>query len=198
MAAVALLAGFLAAPGSAAAHVLVDPISSSVGVTQLYIIVVPTEKRSDTIKVEVQFPRALVVLEIQAPAGWKVTPEKDGSGRILGAVWDGGNAPFEQFATFGVLAQNPNAPADLAWSAIQTFGDSSEVQWIGPENSQFPATMTRVRTPGAEVTVADYLAGGAVLLSIAALTLSVLIWRRLRQLESRHAPAQQTLSGRQH
>src|SRR5262249_7858946 len=107
----------------AAAHIIVDPAESLVGKTQLYTIVVPSEKRSDTVQVEVQFPRALVVLQLLAPAGWRVAPERGGSGHIVGAVWEGGSVPFEQFMEFGVLAQNPDGAGDLAWSVVQTYAD---------------------------------------------------------------------------
>jgi uncharacterized protein YcnI len=164
-------------PGVVAAHLIVDPAKSPVGATQLYSIAVPSEKRQDTVKVEVQFPRALVVLQLETPAGWKVTPEK---GRILGAIWEGGTAPADQFVTFGVLAQNPSASADLSWSAIQTYADGSEVQWFGPETSQFPAAVTRVRATGFVPSVADLLATTALVVSVTALTLTVVTWRRLR------------------
>src|SRR5262245_32394993 len=96
LAALAFLAGLLAAPGPVAGHVIVDPEESLPGATQLYTIAVPSEKQTDTVKVEVQFPRALIVLQLQSPSGWSVTPEKDGSGRISGAIWEGGRAPADQ------------------------------------------------------------------------------------------------------
>jgi uncharacterized protein YcnI len=65
--ALASIAAFLALPGSASAHIIVEPASSPVATTQLYTIAVPSEKRSDTVKVEIQFPRPLIVLQLQAP-----------------------------------------------------------------------------------------------------------------------------------
>jgi uncharacterized protein YcnI len=181
----ALLAGLFALPGIASAHLLVVPATSTAGATQLYTIAVPNEKLVDIVKVEVQFPKNLVVLQLQAPPGWRVTPEKEGSsGRILGAIWDGGAAGIDEFVSFAVLAQNPNGSAELSWSAIQTYADGSEVQWFGPQTSQFPATVTRVES-GAEPSLADILAGAALLLSISALGFTLLVWRRLRAIATR-------------
>jgi uncharacterized protein YcnI len=180
VAAGALLLGLFALPSIAAAHIVIDPLTSTAGATQLYTIAVPSEKRLDTTRVEVQFPRNLVILQLQSPPGWHVTPEKDGSsGRILGAIWEGGSTGPDEFTSFGVLAQNPNEPADLSWSAIQTYADGSEVQWFGPESSQFPATVTRVEaSPG--LPLVGILAACALIVSCAALALSAVIWWRLR------------------
>ena len=185
----ASIAAFLAVPDLVSAHIVVEPASSPVATTQLYTIAVPNEKRSDTVKVEVQFPRALVVLQVQAPAGWRVTPEKDGSGHILGAIWEGGAAGLDEFASFGVLAQNPNGSADLSWSAIQTYADGSEVQWFGPESSQFPATVTRVRDASAELLAAQLVAAAALAVGVSALLATLLLWRRVRRRVPRPTPA---------
>jgi uncharacterized protein YcnI len=160
------------------AHIIVSPETSDAGQTQLYMLAVPGEKQSDTVKVEVQFPRTLVVLQLQAPAGWSVSAEKDGSGRILGAVFDGGTIHVEEFASFGVLAQNPSGSADLTWTAIQSYADGSEVQWVGPQTSQFPAALTHIRSPGLEGWLPAVPSVCALLISLAAL--SAVIWHHGR------------------
>jgi uncharacterized protein YcnI len=165
-------------PGTAMAHILVTPDTSDAGQTQLYTLVVPTEKQSNTVKIEVQFPRTLVVLQLQAPSGWAVSPEKDGSGRILGVVFDGGAVPSDEFASFGVLAQNPNSSADLTWTAIQSYADGSEVQWVGSESSQFPAAVTHLRSPGVQAWLPTMASSSALVISLAAL--GAVIWRRGR------------------
>ena len=82
--------GLLGVPATASAHVIVQPSESPAGTTQLFAIAVPSEKRSDTIRVEIQFPRTLIVLQVLAPAGWQVTAQKDGSGRIISEIQDAG------------------------------------------------------------------------------------------------------------
>ncbi len=173
-----LLLLLLTAP--AAAHVVISPVDSVAGATQLYTISVPSERRSETVKIEVQFPRSLVVLQVQAPPGWRVTPQKDNQGRILGATWEGDGVPFEQFVELHVLAQNPRASGDLSWSVIQTYADGNEVQWSAPESGQFPAGVTHVHTAGLELSWPEIAALAALIIALVALVLVVLTWRRVR------------------
>jgi uncharacterized protein YcnI len=176
----ALLAAVFGAAPSALAHVIVSPAESPPGTTQLYTLAVPTETASNNIRVEVQFPRNLAVLQLQAPSGWSVTPETDAPGHIVGAVWNGGSVPSNEFVEVGVLAQNPPSDADLAWSIIQTYADGTETQWIGPETSQFPATVTRVRTPASNVWIAELVAAVAVVVACVSLGFAVYFWWKLR------------------
>ncbi|HEX5078725.1 MAG TPA: DUF1775 domain-containing protein, partial [Geminicoccaceae bacterium] len=97
-----------------------------------------------TVGLEVEFPDALTVVAIDVPPGWRGATHKDREGRIVSASWDGGEIPPKQALEFGVLARNPTEETDLSWQAIQTYQDASEVQWIGPEEAQFPAALTRV------------------------------------------------------
>jgi uncharacterized protein YcnI len=175
LAVLSLVLATLIAPAQALAHVIVQPIESPGHARQQYTIAVPSEKRLATVRVEIQFPPGLLVTELESPSGWRVTPEVSG-GQILGAVWDGGSIPTGQFATFGVLAENPTGPGELVWSAIQTYEDGSEVQWTGPEDSEFPATRTRVQGaagPG----LSDIFAATALAAALAALIVGILAWR---------------------
>ena len=179
----------LAATISVEAHVIVEPAESGPGATQLYTLAVPSERPSETVRIEAQFPRPLVVLQLATPAGWQVTPEKDGAGRILGAVWDGGRTPTGQFVELGVLAQNPEQSSDLSWAVIQTYADGTEAQWIGPPGSQFPAALTRVRGSGFGASTTDLLAAAALVCSLGALALAGLTWRRAPALAAEDAAA---------
>jgi uncharacterized protein YcnI len=170
----------LATPDAVGAHVVIEPAQSPAGATLHYTIVVPGEKHADMVKVEVQFPRPLVVLQLMAPVGWQVTPQKDGTERIVGAVWEGGAVPFDQFVKLGVLARNPRSTTDLSWSVIQMYADGSEVQWLGPETAQFPATITRVRGNAFDMPAAAALAGAALIVSIVALALALRVRRTRR------------------
>jgi len=167
----------LATPDAAIAHPNVQPAESPRGAAERYAIAVPSEKPLATVRLEVQFPHPLTVTELEAPSGWQVTAEKVGTGQILGAVWEGGSIPAGQFATFGVLAQNPNDTTELVWSIIQTYEDGSEVQWTGSESAQFPATRTRIQgaaTPGSS----EILAAAALIISIGGVIIGFLGWRR--------------------
>ena len=167
-------------PEPALAHVEVVPFESAAGATERYGIRVPTEKPIATVRVEVQFPASLRVLDVEAAPGWQVTLQSQADGRLLGAVWDGGSIPAGQFAEFGLRAQNPDGEAQLRWSVIQTYADGSEVQWIGAPNAEFPAATTRVRG-GQVVQSLDPLAGASGLLAVCALVVSALAWRASRR-----------------
>jgi uncharacterized protein YcnI len=112
---------------------------------QRYCIRVPSEKSIATTSVEVQFPDGIEVTQIESPAGWQATAQKDRRSRTASALWQGGSIPPRQFLEFGVVARNPAAEVELAWKAIQTYVDGSEVHWIGPPSAQFPAAITSVR-----------------------------------------------------
>lgn len=119
----------------------------------------PSEKSIATTGLEVQFPETIEVTRLESPAGWQATAQKDRRSRIASALWQGGSIPPRQFLEFGVVARNPAAETELAWKAIQTYADGSEVHWIGPPRAQFPAAITSVR-PGA-TEKADACSGGS-------------------------------------
>ena len=167
-------------PEPALAHVEVVPFESAAGATERYGIRVPTEKPIPTVRVEVQFPASLRVLDVEAAPGWQVALQSQADGRLLGAVWDGGSIPAGQFAEFGLRAQNPDGEAELRWTAIQTYQDGTEAQWVGPASAAFPAATTRVRGRGLGGAI-NPLAGAAALLALAALLVSGLAWRASRR-----------------
>jgi len=145
-----------------------------------YGIRVPTEKPVPTVRVEIEFPSGLRVVDLEASPGWQVTVQTESNGRLIGAVWEGGSIPAGQFAEFGLRAQNPERDAQLRWTVIQTYADGTEAQWIGPPNAEFPAATTRVR--GRQlIDYLDPLAGAAVLLALLALLNAGLALRSTRR-----------------
>ena len=126
---------------------------------QRYCIRVPSEKSIATTRLEVQFPDGIEVTQLESPAGWQATTQKDARSRTASALWEGGSIPPRQFLEFGVVARNPAMQVELAWKAIQTYADGSEVHWIGPPRAQFPAAITSVRASAIEK--ADACSGGS-------------------------------------
>ena len=164
-------------PTAALAHVEVVPAESAPGATERYGIRVPTEKPVATVRVEVQFPPGLRVLDAETAPGWRLTFQRDASGRPVSAVWEGGSIPTDQFSEFAVRAVNPDAEAELRWQVLQTYQDGSEAQWVGPASAEFPAATTRVRSSGPLGSV-EPLSLVALLLGLVALVVSGLAWRR--------------------
>ena len=171
-------------PVAALAHVEVVPAESAPGATERYGIRVPTEKPVPTVRVEVQFPPGLRVLDAESAAGWRLTVQRDATGRPVSAVWEGGSIPADEFGEFALRAVNPDTQAELRWQVIQTYQDGSEAQWLGPASAEFPAPATRVRSSGplgsAEpLSLAALLVGLlALVVSVVALVLAGLAWRR--------------------
>lgn len=165
--------GLLLAP-TAWAHPIVSPQQSSAGATVRYVLSVPSEKPMATVRIEVQFPRQVRIGQVEPLAGWTVTPERDGTGRILGAIWDGGRVEAGEFVDLAVLADNPPTSVDVAWAAIQTYEDGSEVQWTGSPQSQFPATVTRVVDRSDDGQSSVLIAGASFVVAAVALALATL------------------------
>lgn len=175
-----LVFGLLTAalPGTAIAHVEVTPAESGAGEIQRYGIRVPTEKRTPTVRVEVQFPNGVRVVDLEAMAGWQIDVQTDAGGRPVDAVWQGGTIPPNQFVEFGVRARNPDAESELRWSVIQTYQDGSEVQWTGAASAESPAAYTWVRAR-AGLDRAETLGGTALLLALGALIVAAIaLFRR--------------------
>ena len=174
--AVALMVGaWLAGAATVAfAHVSVWPIEAPVGRVERYRVVVPSEKPVPATRVEVQFPVELHVTEIEAVAGWRATSQRDRAGRIIAAVWQGGEVPSGQFVELGVLARNPDRAAELSWKIIQTHQDGSEIHWTGPPGTAFPAAMTRVRRSDWTAAIALI----ALMVALLAAAGATLAWRR--------------------
>jgi hypothetical protein len=112
---------------AATAHVTIWPKESTAGAHEKYEVRVPNEKQADTVTIEVRFPAGLRVTSFEQKAGWMTEPLRDASGKTVGVRWT------------GRLAANPQNPADLSWTAIQSFADGSKVEWSGPPGSRTPA-----------------------------------------------------------
>jgi uncharacterized protein YcnI len=159
-------------------HVTVTPDEAPAGAEQRYANTVPGEKPVPTTRIEIELPRELRVISVEAPAGWSATAQSAADGRIVGASWSGGTIAEGQAVHFDVVARNPDDGAVLRWNVIQTYRDGSEVHWNGPPGGQFPAATSRVvagspwlqaRTVAVLLVIAVAIVGGAVL------------WRRRRR-----------------
>ena len=169
--------GLLLVAPAAWAHPIVSPDQSPAGSTVRYVLSVPSEKPQATVRIEVQFPRQVRVSQLEPLAGWSITPERDASGRILGAIWEGGRIGAGEFVELAVLADNPPRSEDVAWAAIQTYEDGSEVQWTGSPQSQFPATVTHVVERG-DAQTALLFAGATFVVSVIALAIATIALAR--------------------
>lgn len=163
LAALALAGALLVAlPGVAAAHVTVQPREVTQGSFEVFTVRVPTEKQAPTVKVEVQFPQGVTISRFEPKPGWQYEIKRDSANRIVGVVWSGGSLGPTEFGDFRMQGRIDKDATRLEWKAIQTYGDGSVVEWTGPEGSEHPASVTKVKpaAPAAETDGHGAPAGG--------------------------------------
>lgn len=133
-------------PLAASAHVVVLPVESQAGGWERYTVLVPTEKASPTVRVEVRLPKGMDVVAVEAKPGWegRYEPFPIGAARV---EWKGGRIPEGEFVSFEFLAWNPKTPSDLSWQATQWYEDGSNDRWGGAGTDDHHASRTTLK-PG--------------------------------------------------
>jgi YD repeat-containing protein len=165
------IGGALLLPAAARGHAVVHPAAAPPGAYQRYVLTVPTERDVPTTRIEIRFPEAVRVVSFSDVPGWTLEVVRDDAGRVVGAIWTG-TLPPERFVELPFVAVNPDEEATLAWPVTQTYAGGEVVEWAGPEESDTPVSVTRVRGDGG-LPVATGLAAGALLLAILALGLAL-------------------------
>ncbi len=140
------LALVLLSPLVARAHVAVVPAESEAGGWERYTVLVPTEKASPTVRVEVRLPKGMDVIAVEAKPGWegRFEPFPIGAARV---EWRGGRIPNGEFMSFEFLAWNPKMPGDVSWQATQWYEDGSNDRWGGAGPDDHHASRTTLK-PG--------------------------------------------------
>jgi uncharacterized protein YcnI len=135
------------------------------------VLRVPTEREVATTRVEIRFPTDVTVVSFADVPGWELEVMTDSAGRIVGAAWTG-TLPPQRFVEFPFVAVNPREDVTIAWPVTQTYAGGEVVEWAGPEGSETPASVTRVRAEGGWPT-SRWLSGAALLIAILALGLAL-------------------------
>jgi uncharacterized protein YcnI len=140
---IAVAAGLI--PASAAhGHAVVQPSAARPADPQVYRVTVPNEMESPTVEVRLRVPKGIdfALLE-SAPAGWKGEIVRKGD--VISEIrWSGGEIPPEQYGTFRFLVRNPVEEGEITWPIVQRYEDGSVQRWIGPQNSDEPASRTQI------------------------------------------------------
>jgi uncharacterized protein YcnI len=168
-----ILVVLLAAP--AFAHVTVSPETAVQGSDAVLTFNVPNELDSaTTTKVEIGFPADHPIADVSVlpVAGWTATvamtksakPIKTDAGssdqRVGTVTWTGGQIQPGQFEQFTVSVGLPDATADLAFPAVQTYSDGTTVRWVEPTppggaEPEHPApVLSLTKTSGGSTTIA--------------------------------------------
>ena len=138
----------LGLPVGVAAHVVVLPERSEAGGWERYTVLVPTEKESPTIRVEVKLPTGMDVIAVESKPGWegRYEPFPVGAARV---GWKGGRIPNGEFLSFEFLAWNPKGARVVAWEATQWYEDGSNDRWGGSADPHH-ASSTTLEAPKGE------------------------------------------------
>src|ERR671936_2431797 len=100
------------------AHAVVSPAASRTGAYERYVLRVPNESDSPTIRVSIRFPPEVRVISFVDVPGWQIQATMDSSGRATAATWTG-SLPPERFVEFPFMAVNPKSATQIAWPVVQ-------------------------------------------------------------------------------
>ena len=143
----ALLIVLVSARG-VAAHMVVLPETSVAGGTERYTLLVPTEGRSPTVRVELRLPMGVDVAAVESKPGWQASNEAFPLGAAT-VRWSGGRIPPGEMLSFEFLAVNPPAARVLTWNATQWYEDGSNDRWGDSAPADHQASTTTLRAAGA-------------------------------------------------
>ncbi len=147
----AVVLGAISAPG-AAAHVTIQPAASRPADLQRYRVIVPNEKSSATVGVDLKLPAGVTFALAEQVAGWRVKVVRSGSA-ISELRWRGGPVPPGGYAELRLIARNPVKLGRVQWKALQRYADGSVVRWIGAAGGEFPAPATTLSESAVPVDV---------------------------------------------
>lgn len=131
----------------ASAHVRVLPEEVPADTFEVFTVRVPTEKDIPTTGVRVEVPEGFTISRVQPVPGWDYELEEQ-AGVVSAITWSGGEIGSTEFQQFAVQGQTPEQSGEYPWRAFQTYEDGSVVEWIGPEDSEEPASLVRVTEGG--------------------------------------------------
>lgn len=138
---IALLA--LVFSADARAHATVQPSASRPADLQVYTVRVPNERDVASDSVSLQVPAQVDFVLVEDKPGWRVKLDRRG-GRVAVIRWTGGSILPDFYETLHFIARNPVREGTLMWKVIQGYEDGDDVSWIGPPESDAPASRTRI------------------------------------------------------
>ena len=158
----------LVAVAGASAHARISPSPTLANQSELYSLVVPTEKEgATTTKVVLTLPQGFSVDSFVDAPGWKRQVQSTGSGEdavIQRVTWTGGSVPTDEISHFAFLG-SADSDKTYTFGVEQTYSDGSIVNWNGPESSDNPAPTIEAKS--------SLGGGGSSTLAIVALVVGV-------------------------
>jgi uncharacterized protein YcnI len=148
------LAALVALPGIASAHAVVYPRTVNANSYEKFILRVPVEKESATVKVRVEMPAGFVVSRVKPLPGWTYQVEKGADNTVKAITWSGGQIAPGEFQEFEFQGKTAANAGKYAFPVHQTYADGETVDWTGPSDAKTPASVVEV-TAAASGTTAD-------------------------------------------
>ena len=108
---------------AAQAHTSIWPRQSTAGISERYVVRVPTEGKVMTTGAEMEVPDGVTVTSIAAPMGWTYEVKRSND-RITGISWKM-NIKSGEFAEFAFTARNPRDKDQIVWTLRQRFADGT-------------------------------------------------------------------------
>jgi uncharacterized protein YcnI len=161
-----VVAGGLALPSTALAHISLHPNTLPAGSSPTIDIRVPNEEsKANTTKLAVKFPPGFLDVSTGYLPGWKIQvvkhklakPVKTEEGTVTEEIsevtWSGGRIPPGAFLDFPISAAIPDRAAGrtLTFKAVQSYDDGTIARWIGPPSADEPAPTVNVTPKGGVV-----------------------------------------------
>jgi uncharacterized protein YcnI len=132
----------LAYAASASAHAHVSPPVVISGESQLFTVLVPTEKENaTTTTIELTPPDGFSIGSLVPTPGWTYNVDQEGSGEdavVKKVTWSGGDVPAGAAAALQFTG-SADSNKTYAFGVRQTYSDGSIVDWSGPAGSDEPA-----------------------------------------------------------
>ena len=127
---------------AAQAHVSVRPRESRPGVTEKYIVRVPTEGKVATSSVELEIPPGVTIDSVEPAEGVTSDLKREG-GRIVSVTW---TVTIEPGASreLTLTAKNPGEGTEIVWKAHQRYADGTSSDWVGGAGTRQPAPLTKL------------------------------------------------------
>ncbi|SEN78412.1 YcnI family protein [Paenibacillus sp. OV219] len=139
--------------GIASAHVTVQPPTAEQNSYQVFSVRVPSEKENVTTTViKVKVPDGVKVSRVEPKTGWKYELERNADTKAITAItWTAEGAGLSQteFTDFRVSGKVAQDATQLVWKAYQTYSDKALVEWVGGEDAEYPASVTKVTAAAA-------------------------------------------------
>jgi uncharacterized protein YcnI len=150
---VLMLIAFSLFAGIASAHVTVQPKETTQGSYEVFTVRVPSENESvPTTQVKVEISSDVNITRFEPKPGWKYELQKDASDKITSVTWtaEGEGLSSTEFGHFNMQGKVADTATEIVWKAFQTYQDGSVVEWVGAQDAEKPASVTKVNPKPAD------------------------------------------------